>query len=298
MKYEIHNLITDLKAAARIGHAGSLRVALDGLHSIPSISANQPLSPSILAQVILPAGEALANPRLGIIHLLHLAEDPRASVRAIGAVAMALRYVKGHNLNMKDLDRFANDPRSEVRAALSNTLAQPGIAEPQSIFELLSRWIRSDSPRQRQVALQALPAITGTYNKTAFSLLTPLESDPNPEVRAALVETLSSLGQTGDDQRVLDLLERWAGQPEPNTWVIARSLSRSWAAKNARKALKILTKLTSRVGPHRQISNSIQALSRHGAGEHVQKLLAEWEISTDPNLQSAAQKIHQPTNSP
>jgi hypothetical protein len=185
-----------------------------------------------------------------------------------------------------------------VRAALSNALAQPGIAEPQSIFELLSRWIRSDSPRQRQVALKALPAIAGEHIETAFSLLTPLESDPNPEVRAALVEILSSLGQTGDDQRVLGLLERWAGQPEPNTWVIARSLSRSWAAKNARKALKILTKLTSRVGPHRQISNSIQALSRHGAGEHVQKLLAEWEISTDPNLQSAAQKIHQPTNSP
>ena len=61
MKSEIRSVITDIKAAARIGHVESLEIALEGLFSLPNVAANQAMSEAFIEQAILPIGAILGG---------------------------------------------------------------------------------------------------------------------------------------------------------------------------------------------------------------------------------------------
>ena len=50
MKPELRTLITDIKAAARIGHAESLWLALDGLLDLPEVAGNPQMSEAFITQ--------------------------------------------------------------------------------------------------------------------------------------------------------------------------------------------------------------------------------------------------------
>lgn len=285
------HLLTDLKAAARIGHPASLALALDVLRALPPVAANQPLSPRLLQQLILPAGRALAHPRLPLAHLRSLAQDPLAAVRALAAVALAIRWSQDHSPHRDELTRAARDPRNDVRAALAMALKESAPAPPQQLFDLVEAWLTDDSPRLRQVALGLIPTLAATHPDGVFALLSPLHQDADPDVRAALVAALAQLSQDGCAPQVLDLLSAWSEASHPNAWVIARALSASWAARHPDQALRILRMLVEQLGTHKQVLNALGALARHGADQQVTQALADWAAASHPHLRALARKL-------
>ena len=62
MNSQIREIITDIKGAARIGHAESLWAALEGLLNLPQVSGNPPMAAAFIEKAVLPIGKALASP--------------------------------------------------------------------------------------------------------------------------------------------------------------------------------------------------------------------------------------------
>jgi hypothetical protein len=277
MKPELRTLITDIKAAARIGHAESLWLALDGLLDLPEVAGNPQMSEAFLTQAVLPIGEVLSQPRLSLSVLRPLCNEPTAALRAAAAAAFARRYFDPGDTKEKDLRGLGQDPRKDVRLALTLALA----AEPEAdkLKPLVDTWIKARSPRLKTVAIQLLPNLP----ENAFMVLEDLIIDSDPEVRAAVVDALTALAQEASADKVLKLLERWVNGQENYVWIITKTLSGSWAAGHAEKALAILGKLTTHTGPHKHISSALQALERHGAAEQVEAALSQWGQIKDNN---------------
>ena len=291
MRTEIHSLLTDIKAAARIGHAESLWAALDGLFDLPEVAGNPPMSEVFLTQAILPIGEALSHPRLKVTVLRPLVNQPYAAIRAIAAVSLVRRFFGQGKVTLKDLKSLGKDPRRDVRAALAMALARAGEEDPQLLGKAVESWISSDSPRLRSVALHLIPTIAERDTPKVLKILGGFDASSDPEERAALVKSLVKLAQEGLADEVLKLLGKWAEEPETNLWVVSKTLSRSWAAAHAGSSMEILTRLAAHLGPTKQITQTLQALQRHGANEDIQEALRSWQNSEDPNLRAAAEKI-------
>jgi HEAT repeat protein len=151
---------------------------------------------------------------------------------------------------------------------------------------LLTGWLADPSPRLRQTALLALPALG---NGSTLQLVEQAAKDSDPEVRHALVETLNALARQGMTEAVLASLTGWAAAPQPNHWVITRTLSASWAAAHPQAALAILETLAHTAAPERGLNRTLHALTRHGAGEAVRATLQDWAAAPDPALQALAQ---------
>jgi len=291
MRTEILSLLTDIKAAARIGHAESLWAALDGLFDLPEVAGNPPMSEVFLTQAILPIGEALSHPRLKVATLRPLVNQPYAAIRAIAAVSLVRRFFGQGKVTLKDLKSLGKDPRRDVRAALVMAFAQAGEGDPQLLGKAVESWISSDSPRLRSVALHLIPTMAERDTPKVLKILGGFDASSDPEERAALVKSLVKLAQEGLADEVLKLLGKWAEEPEVNLWVVSKTLSRSWAAAHAGSSMEILTRLAAHLGPKKQITQTLQALQRHGANEDIQEALRSWQNSENPNLQAAAEKI-------
>jgi len=291
MRTEIHSLLTDIKAAARIGHAESLWAALDGLFDLPEVAGNPPMSEVFLTQAILPIGEALSHPRLKVATLRPLVNQPHAAIRAIAAVSLVRRFFRQGKVSLKDLRSLGKDPRRDVRAALAMAFAKVGEEDPQRLGEAVESWISSDSPRLRSVALRMIPTLAERDTPKVLKILGGFDASSDPEERTALVKSLVKLAQDGLADEVLKLLGKWAEEAEANLWVVSKTLSRSWAAAHAGSSMEILTRLAAHLGPKKQITQTLQALLRHGADEDIQEALRSWRNSEDPNLRAAAEKI-------
>lgn len=291
MRTKIHSLLTDIKAAARIGHAESLWAALDGLFDLPEVAGNPPMSEVFLTQAILPIGEALSHPRLKVATLRPLVNQPYAAIRAIAAVSLVRRFFGQGKVTLKDLKSLGKDPRRDVRAALAMAFVLAGEGDPQLLGKAVESWISSDSPRLRSVALHLIPTMAERDTPKVLKILGGFDASSDPEERAALVKNLVKLAQEGLADEVLKLLGKWAEEPETNLWVVSKTLSRSWAATHAGSSLEILTRLAAHLGPKKQITQTLQALLRHGADEDIQETLRSWRNSKDTNLRAAAEKV-------
>jgi hypothetical protein len=62
----------------------------------------------------------------------------------------------------------------------------------------------------------------------------------------------------------LDLLALWSGRPDPDSWVISRVLSNSWAADHGEVVKSILQEVISKTGETSHVSGALRALRRHG----------------------------------
>lgn len=270
MKAEIRELLTDFKAAARLGHPDSLAVAMEGLRALPEVSGNEAFGEAFLDKVILPVGEALKHPRVDENLLSAWLDDPLTGVRAVSAAALAGRWTAGAGF-AEVLRRAGSDPRAETRMALAKALARGGAEEPQATARLASGWLEDRSPRLRQSALLTLNGLAEsspvdrTWTEEILARLDALSGEADPEVRAALVAALVSLAEAGYPDLLLDLLERWANLESDNTWVITRTLSASWAADHPVRASAILDRLAGRAAAGRYVESARRALDRHQA---------------------------------
>ena len=262
MKTESKQLLRDLKAAAMLGRPGAIDIALDGLLGLPGVASNDRMDAGLIEQVILPVGKALTT--LQSSQLRPLLDHQLAAGRAIGAVALVHHFVEGKDATQKDLRKPAGDARPDVRAALGRTLFTIANADPEKLLNLGTTWIMQTSPKLRHTALVFIPALASHFGARIVGLLGPLGADEDRDVRAALVDALKALGHTGLANSVLELLLMWGSESKPNSWVICRVISSSWAADYPEEVEAILRGLESKVGKSSQISNAVRALARHG----------------------------------
>ena len=262
MKADARQLLRDLKAATLIGNPAAVDMALNGLLALPGVAANDRMNPGFIEKVILPIGQALMP--LKTSHLRPLLDHPLAAGRALGAAALANQFIAGLDATAKDLRKPANDPRQDVRTALSQSLLVAGSQNPSKLLDLATPWLMNAAPKPRATALIFIPALAENYGKRVVGLLGPIGGDPDREVRAALVDALNALARTGLAESVLGLLALWAGEAQPNAWVISRVLSAAWAAEHPAEAESILRELSAKTETESQVKSAVEALARHG----------------------------------
>jgi len=295
MSAELHSLLTDIKAAARIGHTESLWVALDGVFDLPEVVGNPPMREAFIRRAILPIGEALTHPRVTTPTLRPLITHDHAAIRAIAAVALANQYCSGEKVKLKDLTTIGRDPRKDVRQALAFALRQKGVQSPDKLLALVQGWLDHKSPRLIAVALQLLPSLAEEKPNEAVELLSAFQPSSDPEVRSSLVDCLVELAQGEFSDEVLSLLEKWEAQAKNHVWVIGKALSRSWAAAHTKRALEILTHLATQQGPEKILLKTLKAMRRHGADEAIEQIVHQWRQDPNPNLQAIAEQMTKKT---
>ena len=262
MKNATRQLLRDLKTAAVLGNPEAVDIALNGLLVFPGVAANDRMDDGFIEKIILPVGRTLTP--LKTSYLRPLLSHKLAAGRAIGAVALADQFITGKQATPKDLRKPANDPRLEVRNALGRELLAVGHKDLEKLLALGTPWLMNAAPKPRYTALIFIPALAPSQGKRLVGLLGPLGNDPDREVRAALVDALNSLGQAGLSESVIELLALWASEPHPNSWVISRVLSTSWAAAYPTQTQSVLQELSSKKGTASQVKSALEALSRHG----------------------------------
>ena len=86
-----------------------------------------------------------------------------------------------------------------------------------------------------------------------------------PNAEALHEETVRKLEQLHlfDCLRANKSMASWGVEAEPDTWMIAKTLSAAWAARNLEESEAILQMLEERVGEDRAIVKAKRALARH-----------------------------------
>ena len=90
---------------------------------------------------------------------------------------------------------------------------------------------------------------------------------------------------------ILGLLTDWVEGERPNTWVITKVLSGSWAAERAEGSLATLRKLVLKGGAEKQVIQALEAMARHGAKEQVKEAMDVWRAENNPELQAIAKRV-------
>lgn len=262
MKTDHKQLLRDLRGAVILNHPQAVDMALNGLLALPGVASNDRMSDNAIDHTVLPAGEILAALKAPLLR--PLSTHPLAIGRAVGGVALAHRLVKQADTTPKDLWSLAGDPRQDVRQALGKALLGLSSAYPGKIFELAKSWLAQPGSRLRYTALVFLPGLAPSYKAQLLDLVSRLDEDPDRDVRAALVEALNAIAHHTLAAPVLDLLVLWSAKAQPNTWVISRILSASWASEHPSEVKSILGSMQTKIGESGDIQHARKALKRHG----------------------------------
>ena len=256
MNSELRELLTDLKAAARIGHVEALNTALDAVAQWEPVAANQNMEARFIEQDVLPLGAALDAPLVQDEWLGELAEATLAALRAMSAVALAHRYASGNQIVDNHLLTLSKDERDDVRQTLVIALQR----SEGDTLSLARDWLEAASPRTRAVGLRLLSNVEA---ETALPLLDEAHQEEDPDVRRALVDTLLETASSGHGEEVMQLLAKWAEEELPNVWVITKTLSGSWVVAHIEEAEAILDKLTEDGSDAKRVESARKALARH-----------------------------------
>lgn len=260
MNSEIREILTDLKAAARIGHADSLNAGLDLVAMLDPIASNQSFEDGFIEQALLPLGAAINAPLVPDTWLGELATAPLAAMRAMAAVALAQRYLAGKHLVEKELSDLSKDERADVRQTLVLALGQVEDDAGDQLFGLAQEWLGAASARTRACGLHLLPE---SDFREARPWLETAHIDEDPDVRRALVDTLLEMAAAGHGQEIMQMLTNWTNQASPNAWVITKTLAGSWAMDHLESAEAILDKLAADKNNAKRVESAHKALSRH-----------------------------------
>lgn len=252
-------LLTNLKAAARLGQEDALDAALEGLLADRRIAANRALEAEQIQQRLLPLGEALAVPGVPPAYVRALLTSPYAAIRAVGAAALGWRYAQGR-AGSKELRAAAGDRREEVRLALRLALQQ---APAGRLRRLVDAWLSSPSPKQQALAVTLVPHLAPADALARLERLASLRHSEHPQVRYALADALAALAEQGAPDEVLTLLWGWVAESSPPLEVLGRVLRHPWAAGYAAEVQAMLDDLERRYGRRRALTNARRALERH-----------------------------------
>ncbi len=266
-------LLIDLKGAARIGSPEALDLALEGLAAWKAFTANARLASEDVARVLVPLGEVLAAPTVPAAYLRSLAEHPLAGGRALAAVALTLRYLRGEAAWSALLTRLAGDRRAEVRFALATSLGQHGRDEHfPAAAALLKAWLDpARGPRAGQTALQAAAVLAQPYPRQVLSLLARLTPAQvvHPEVQRPLAEALKQVGAFGTDEdktALAQLLARWLQESGGEAArLVLQVLHAGWARQAPEQTLALLDAVEATGGASR-LSRRTRAFIRRAAG--------------------------------
>ncbi|KAA3644904.1 MAG: hypothetical protein DWQ07_16000 [Chloroflexi bacterium] len=260
MNSEIREILTDLKAAARIGHADSLNAALDLVAQLDPVASNQSFEDGFIEQVLLPLGSALNAPLVPDAWLGELVSAPLAALRAMAAVALTQRYRAGNQQVEKELSDLSKDERADVRQCLVTALRQTEGDNSEHLFCLAQKWLQAASARTRACGL-------GLLSESGFSEALPLletaHTDEDPDVRRALVDALLEMAARGHGQDIMQMLTAWTEETSPNVWVITKTLAGSWAVDHLASAEAILDKLAADENNAKRVESGRKALARH-----------------------------------
>ncbi|MCB9134257.1 MAG: hypothetical protein H6636_02455 [Anaerolineales bacterium] len=185
MTPSLRELLTDLKAAALIGHPESLASALDGIRALD----DEELPPSAL----LPLGRALTPLAAKTLKPLYVDDDP--AIRALVSVALGERYMQGKDVTSADLGILAEDPNPEVTTALARASSN-SIPHPEKLIPLAETWLKptsqqiSKSPNHPIAQSQTRPARRRRPQRPpSFS---PPSSSPSTPLKTTTCATPSS----------------------------------------------------------------------------------------------------------
>lgn len=247
----LRELLTDLKAAALIGHPDTLQSALDGVRELDD--------DDLPTSALVPLGRALTPLPAKTLKPLFVDDDP--AIRALVSVALGERYMHGRDVALPDLHPSAKDPNPEVRAALARALIEFAPHHPDKITPLLDAWLQPPTP-EGTAPRPLIPALILFPFSPAppFPRLIPLDIIEDHDFRDTLITCLSTLAEKGYAAPVFDLLSQWIARPEPNVWVITHALSASWAQAHHEQAIRTLETLAEKAGMIRPI---LRALERH-----------------------------------
>jgi hypothetical protein len=248
VKAQIREILTDIKAALRIGDPDALYAVLQQIRSLDESQ--------LPTAALLDLGQPLFQ--LPLPELQSLSNDASPVVRSMAAAGLARKAGRSAQMPTDDLDRLAADRSPEVRQILVQALEQ-GDVRPDELSGFAKRWLAGDEPFQVACGLALLPATSPEADQIA-ALLFAHASSPDYALRSALVDCLNGLAQTGQADAVLGLLSAWSEQEDPNVWVITRALSASWAQNHSPAAISILQKLSETAGALRAIQ---RASERH-----------------------------------
>jgi hypothetical protein len=246
----LRELLTDLKAAALIGHPESLTSALDGIRALD----DDQLPPSAL----VPLGRALTPLPAQTLKPLYVDDDP--AIRALVSVALGERYMQGKEVSATDLGILAEDPNPEVRAALARALIEFTPARPEKLPPLIEAWLKPAQQTNKSPNPQIHPALLllPFSPLPPFDRLTPLDLLEDHDLRDTLLLCVNTLAEKGYAAPVLDLLATWAARPTPNVWLLTRALSASWTLAHREQATRILQELAKQAGMIRPIVRALE----------------------------------------
>lgn len=284
MNGDLGQLLTAFKAAVKIGHAESLDFALDDFVALPEVTGNAVLSDEFINQAILPIGRILSNRILESGLVPDMVESDYAAIRAVCGVALSYSYFGQNEGDQKAMRSIAADARQEARQAMGTALSDAGRHQQQKLSELAETWLQDDSPRVQATALTLLP----TMPELALTLISAASPPEDPLVKAELSKALTALAQQGYSRQMHQLLGEWAQAGEPYTWVICKTLASSWAAQEPGTSLLIIETLAERIGPEKQIKNTMETLSRYGAEQAVKQMLAKWQAGNNDKLRAVS----------
>lgn len=262
MKTDYKQLLRDLRGAVMLNHPQAVDMALNGLLELPGVASNDRMSDHTIDHIVLPVGEILAALKAPLLR--PLSTHALAIGRSVGGVALAHRLVKQTDTTPKDLGRPAGDPRQDVRQAIGKALLALSTTYPTKIFELVKSWLAQPGSRLRYTALITLPGLAPSYKDQLLDLVSNLDDDLDRDVRAVLVEALNAIARHTLATPVLRLLAQWSDKAQPNTWVISRILSASWASEHPSEVKSILRILQVKTGESGDIQHARKALKRHG----------------------------------
>lgn len=228
MKSEMRRLLRDMKAAIQLGHPKSIAFVIQDMKTLPDIAANRVLEEVYLAQVILPLGVQLANPRVPVNLLCAHGQDDLAGLRAICAVALAKKYTGGENISAEDLGRLARDSRREVRWSLAHSLTIDNAKDPGGVLSLIRSWLQASSPRMRETAVLASLRMPETFNAQVLAWLDLLHGENHPDVIPALVDLMNHLARHGHAYDILQKLSAWSQETAVNHYLVKKMLAASW----------------------------------------------------------------------
>ncbi len=258
----VHEMLIDLKGAARLGAPEALDMALAALDGWPAFVANAHLRDEDVLAVLVPLGEVLALPTVPEAYLLALAEHPLTGGRALAAAALAQRALRGGKVPAKALRRLAADKRAEVRLAAAEVLRRRGATAPQALLALLRDWLMPGrSPRLLATAVHVAAALGQAQPEDALALLARLTPEQRqlPEIQRALGDTLRQIAAAGQGAAVLALLEGWQDDGFPVEAVL-RALRGEWARAHRPRADALLDAVEARTGVTRALRRARQFL--------------------------------------